>query len=175
MANELTRVGYGQVEPNHLSAQRTGQIYAQLPVNATVLTTTWSGVVENGVFAKYDYEDGEVNVTDGSGTGEWMLVYNEEKLYEVGELRKDFALKEAEAVDGEVVPRLYKTNVGDIYTTNCVDPESAGLAVVGALLTPGADGYLEVTTDGTKDMLWKVVAVITMPDAQTAVKLQRVK
>ena len=23
--------GYGQVEPNHLSAQHTGQIYAQLP------------------------------------------------------------------------------------------------------------------------------------------------
>ena len=28
MAN-MKRIGYGQVEPNHLSAQRNGQIYAQ--------------------------------------------------------------------------------------------------------------------------------------------------
>ena len=28
--------GYGQVEPNHLSAQRTGQIYAQLPANKDI-------------------------------------------------------------------------------------------------------------------------------------------
>ena len=26
----FTRVGYGQVEPNQLSAQKTGQIYASL-------------------------------------------------------------------------------------------------------------------------------------------------
>ena len=34
--------GYGQVEPNHLSAQRTGQIYAQLPAAADI------DVLENG-------------------------------------------------------------------------------------------------------------------------------
>ena len=28
--------GYGQVEPNHLSAQRNAQIYAQLPANAEI-------------------------------------------------------------------------------------------------------------------------------------------
>ena len=28
--------GYGQVEPNHLSAQKTGQIYAQLPAAADI-------------------------------------------------------------------------------------------------------------------------------------------
>ena len=28
--------GYGQVEPNHLSARRTGQIYAQLPAAAAI-------------------------------------------------------------------------------------------------------------------------------------------
>jgi hypothetical protein len=45
----MERIGYGQVEPNHLSAQRTGQIYAQLPA-ASDLTT-----LENGQFVKYDY------------------------------------------------------------------------------------------------------------------------
>ncbi len=33
---KITRIGYGQVEPNHLSAQRTAQIYAQLPANKSV-------------------------------------------------------------------------------------------------------------------------------------------
>ena len=33
---DFVQAGYGQVEPNHLSAQRTGQIYAQLPANADI-------------------------------------------------------------------------------------------------------------------------------------------
>ena len=44
----ITRNGFGQVEPNHLSAQRTGQIYAQLPANEEILA------LENGMFDKYD-------------------------------------------------------------------------------------------------------------------------
>jgi hypothetical protein len=28
--------GYGQLEPNHLSAQRTGQIYGQLPADPAI-------------------------------------------------------------------------------------------------------------------------------------------
>jgi hypothetical protein len=65
--------GYAQVEPNHLSAQRTGQIYAQLPAAASI------DVLENGQFVKYDYEKGLVNF---EGKGEWMLVFNEIKLQE---------------------------------------------------------------------------------------------
>ena len=64
--------GYGQVEPQMLSAQRTGQIYAQLPANQDI------EVLENGQFVKYDYVNKEVNFT---GKGEWMMVFNEVKLY----------------------------------------------------------------------------------------------
>ena len=69
--------GYGQVEPNHLSAQRTAQIYAQLPAAPSIQ------ILEQGQFVKYDYAAnengiGEVNFT---GAGEWMMVYNEIKLY----------------------------------------------------------------------------------------------
>ena len=64
--------GYGQVEPNHLSAQRTAQVYAQLPAAADI------NVLEQGQFVKYDYAKGVCNFT---GAGEWMLVYNEIKLY----------------------------------------------------------------------------------------------
>ena len=69
--------GYGQVEPNHLSAQRTGQIYAQLPADPAI------ELLEQGQFVKYDYaaNDNDIGLVDFSGEGEWMLVYNEIKLY----------------------------------------------------------------------------------------------
>lgn len=75
--------GYGQVEPNHLSAQRTGQIYAQLPAKSDI------EVLENGQFVKYDYQNKEVNFT---GKGEWLMVFNEVKLYRDYEQYDDFAM-----------------------------------------------------------------------------------
>ena len=48
-----------------------------------------------------------------------MLVYNEEKLYdERRQNHKDFAMIAEEMADKTIYPRLLKTNVGDIYTTN---------------------------------------------------------
>jgi hypothetical protein len=85
--------GYGQVEPNHLSAQRTGQIYAQLPAAASI------DVLENGQFVKYDYKNEEVNFT---GAGEWMLVFNEIKLYREHQMDCEFAMKK-----GDYVARIY--------------------------------------------------------------------
>jgi len=32
----IKRIGFGQVEPNHLSAQRNGQVYASLPCNKDI-------------------------------------------------------------------------------------------------------------------------------------------
>lgn len=215
--------GYGQVEPNHLSAQRTGQIYAQLPAAADI------DVLENGQFVKYDYFKGEVNYT---GEGEWMLVYNEVKLYRDGQVDAEFAMKKGDyfariyspvdystATDAQsrfyggkdssggdiekvtapadmyepnynedpfhivagikpakmpagktMVPRVFKTNVGDIYTTNCINKEEVAL---GDLLAPAADGYLaEAGDDAT--MKWQVVKIYTMPDRQKAAKLVRI-
>lgn len=182
--------GYGQVEPNHLSAQRTGQIYAQLPTNPAI------NVLENGQFVKYDYANGEVNYT---GVGEWMLVFNEVKLYDDWrESYKDFAMIKSNYTPGsdtithgglgpfkgQMTPRVFKTNVGDIYTTNCIGgantsgtAEYAGISVEeGNLLKVGADGYL--TTGGDMDtdsMVWQVVKVYTLADSQPAVKIMRVK
>lgn len=75
--------GYGQVEPNHLSAQLNGQIYAQLPAAADI------EILENGQFAKYDYVNG---VVDFDGAGDWMLVFNEVKVYRNFEGDADFAM-----------------------------------------------------------------------------------
>lgn len=165
--------GYGQVEPNHLSARRTGQIYAQLPVNKDI------EVLENGQFAKYDYVKGEVNFT---GKGEWMLVFNEVKVYDAREQDQDFAMIRdnydarvynavgAEMPEGtKMVPRLFKTNVGDIFTTNCINEEELA---VGDELSPAADGYLAKGGDGS--IVFAVVKVYTMPDGQKGVKIQRI-
>lgn len=164
MAN-ITRIGYGQVEPNHLSAQRTAQIYAQLPCEDSI------EVLENGQFVKYDYANKEVNLT---GKGEWMLVFNEIKLYDDRkQMYRDFAMKKEECVNGEIVPRVFKTNIGDIYTTNMVD--STKEYVEGALLKVGTDGIL--TTGGSleDDMCWEVAMVYTLADGQPAIKIMRVK
>lgn len=220
--------GYGQVEPNHLSAQRTGQIYAQLPAAADI------DMLENGQFAKYDYKEGEVNF---SGPGEWMLVFNEVKTYRDGLGPQDFAMikgnyqarvyspfngetvdaqsrfyggKDAEGNNIEkvtapadpyepnynedpfhistgakpklmkegttMVPRLLKTNVGDIFTTNTINFTVNHTSVsVGDLLAPAEDGYLVDAMDASETtMRWQVVKVYTLADRNKAVKIMRV-
>ena len=89
----FNRIGYGQVEPNQLSAQKTGQIYASLPLNKDVK------VLQNGEFMYYDYATGMVSA---DGQGEPMLVFNEIKIYEDRLSYKDFAM----------------IRVGDNYVTN---------------------------------------------------------
>lgn len=207
--------GYGQVEPNHLSAQRTSQIYAQLPAAAKI------DKLENGQFVKYDYANNEVNFT---GLGEWMLVYNAVKVYRDLEGEADFAmLKEnynarvyspvdgtsAEVYQGvnykdsvlsadpyevdstdnpftnvrftspalmpkdtTMVPRVFKTNVGDIFTTNMVNETELKATDV---LVVGDDGILTKTAgENAGDMKWQVVKVYTLPDRQKAVKIMRI-
>ena len=267
---KFVEMGYGQVEPNHLSAQRTAQIYAQLPADPSI------EVLEQGQFVKYDYAAGLVNFT---GAGEWMLVYNEIKLYREHQLDCEFAMikgnyqarvyspldgnKDAEELygptrllqgrnekwDGEkfvaaeqllgpngyvapeeaadfsvassvhdyyemndindpaikeeyrkrlfmklravknpeammpagttMVPRVFKTNVGDHYTTNMINEDTLA---VGDVLYVGAKGILCKTAAeavegefaGSGDMKWQVVKVYTMPDHQKGVKILRI-
>lgn len=190
----MKRVGYGQVEPNHLSAQRTGQIYAQLPAKSDI------NLLENGQFVKYNYADG---VVDFEGEGEWMLVYNEVKLYDAPwrESYKDFAMIKDNYTPGsdsithdglgpfkgQMTPRLFKTNIGDIFTTNCLEKaNTSGKAevtltdlTVGDVVAPTkTNGYLKKSNSGTTTddtvMKWQVVKLTTMPDGQAAVKLMRI-
>jgi len=112
-----TRIGYGQVERQHMAAPHNGQIYAQLPaLNADGTAITQ---LENGQFLKYDYANGKAGIgTSGDGK-EWFLVYNEEKLYdERYQNHKDFAMLAKDMSDGKIYPRLLRTFVGDVFTTN---------------------------------------------------------
>ena len=190
MATTIKRTGFGQVEPNHLSAQRTSQIYAQLPAANSI------EILENGQFVKYDYANGVCNFT---GKGEWMMVFNEVKLYDGWrETYKDFAMKKSNYTPGgnithdgvgpfpgQMVPRVIKTNIGYIYTTNAIGgPNTDGKAAyagidvtVGDLLKVNeANGFLVAGGNAdTDDMVWQVVKVYTMADGQPAVKLMRIK
>ena len=162
----LVKEGFGQLEPNHLSAQRNGQIYAQLPCDSSI------EVLQNAQFVKYDYAKGKVGYT---GEGEWMLVYNEVKLYDPRHSYKDFALQKKNCVGGEMVPRVMKTMVGDIFTTNLVDLKDKGAAFdVGDKLVVGTTGILEYSAAPGAGMVWQVAKVYTMADGQPAVKIQRI-
>ena len=162
----LVKEGFGQLEPNHLSAQRNGQIYAQLPCESSMED------LQNAQFVKYDYAEGEVNFT---GAGEWMLVYNEVKLYDPRHSYKDFALQKKNCVGGVMVPRVMKTMVGDIFTTNLVDAKEKDTTLaVGDKLVVGTTGILEYSAAPGAGMVWQVAKVYTMADGQPAVKIQRI-
>lgn len=166
-------VGYGQVEPNHLSAQKTGEILAQLPFYSATATD----VLENGMFAKYDAANSKVQL---SGNGEWMLHFSEVKVYGERETDANFAIKVGE------YPRLFKTNVGDIFTTNVYDLNSQGDAGAGdlfiissgvltkqastATIGTGAETDIAVGT-----IVFEAVKVTTLPDGKAAVKFIRVQ
>ena len=193
MAINIQRTGFGQIEPNHLSAQRNGKIYAQLPAhikkaNGTQIDTAETiTILENGQFAKYDYANGEVNFNTAPESGEWMLVYNEVKLYDSKEFYKDFALKASNYTEGVITPRLLKTDVGDIFTTNAIKVGNVAgnvklsdtdkvVLTKGDLLTVGANGFLVSGGDiESDDFVWQVVEETTMPDGDNAVKVRRVK
>lgn len=78
--------GYGQVEPNHLSAPQNGQVYAQLPAAREIQ------LLENGQFVKYDYAKGVCDFNADQTAGAWMMVYNEVKVYRDYETDADFAM-----------------------------------------------------------------------------------
>lgn len=193
-----TRKGFGQVEPNHLSARYTGQIYAQLPAkhaDGTAITQ-----LENGQFLKYDYVNARASDSNAS-VGEWMLVFNEEKLYdERYQNHRYFALKNTDFTDNLIYPRLLKTNVGDIFSTNTFRTSGGATVSTGDqeitipdldvddILVVGTTGWLEKAENlPASGIAFKVVPHFsqkkvegewtgyTLADKQFGVKLQRVQ
>lgn len=80
-------------------------------------------------------------------------------------------------MDG-IAPRLVKTNVGDIFTTNMVAAGDEVTYSKGDILKLKKTdrNTLELTKDGDIDTVaFAVVKVYTMPDGQPGLKVQRVK
>jgi hypothetical protein len=83
-----------------------------------------------------------------------------------------------------MVPRVFKTNVGDIFTTNTVAipvsvvdgvvVEDLSGIVAGKFLAPNDEGYLAPAADDAAGMLWQIVKVYTLADRQRAVKIMRI-
>ena len=71
-----------------------------------------------------------------------------------------------------MVPRVFKTHEGDIFTTNTVMETSLK---VGDLLSPNAQGYLAKVENADGAFVWEVVKVYSMPDMQPGVKVMRIK
>ena len=80
-----------------------------------------------------------------------------------------------------IAPRLVKTNVGDIYTTNMVEVGTSDSAITyqekDILTLKKTDGNtLVLSKTGDIDTITFVVAkVYTMPDGQPGLKVQRIK
>jgi hypothetical protein len=80
-----------------------------------------------------------------------------------------------------MVPRVFKTNVGDIFTTNTIavpvldngDLDLSGIEVT-KCLAPNADGYLAPAEADAEGMLWQIAKVYTLADRQRAVKIIRI-
>ena len=201
MAVKLQRIGYGQVERQHMAAPHNGQIYAQLPaLDAEGNPITQ---LENGQFLKYDYANGKAWVGTADDGKEWFMVYNEEKLYdERYQNHKDFAMLAKDMSDGTIYPRLLRTFVGDIFTTNTFrttdgatvkgknDKITLPQLKIGDYVTIDKDGWLKGvgTTMPEDDIVFQVIPHFTqmsmeekdrpdytLPDRQYAVKLQRIK
>ena len=77
-------------------------------------------------------------------------------------------------MDG-IAPRLVKTNVGDLYTTNMVDEE--GTYEVGTVLTlkkTNRNTLVLSSSGNINSVKFIVVKDYTMPDGQRGLKLQRI-
>ena len=77
-------------------------------------------------------------------------------------------------MDG-IAPRLFKTNIGDIFTTNMVKEGDykEGDKLVPALNSDSKTLVLQPGSEG--NMVWVVVKAYNMADGQPAVKIQRIK
>ena len=155
----------GVVEPNHLSAPRNGQVYAQYATESNITE------LENGMYVKYDAADGNLNC-DSNTDGPWYMVFNEEKLYdERKQSHRDYSMKKDDFTNDKMVPRIFAVQPGDIYTTNTL-ADVASVAV-GAKLYPNADGLLSTTVPAGKTAFAEVIKEYTLPDAITpAVKIR---
>jgi len=99
----------------------------------------------------------------------YEIHYNEDPFH-IESLYKEKMMPEN---GNSMVPRLIKTHVGDIFTTNMIKDASVQLK---QKLVPGAKGILEVkATPAANDMVWQVVKIYTMPDHQPGVKLMRIQ
>ncbi len=182
---------YAVLEPNFLAARRTGQVRAQLPLNATDFATK---PAQNGTFLLYDMAGGSVR-EPGETTPEaikgLMLHFSVEKEYDnvrPGLNTHAVWRQVANEYPGSPYPRLFQPHVGDTFTTDAVrfngtlDAEAL-LAAYDALNPASAattfavdqNGFIDAATDRSATVTGlrvKLVKKTTLPDGGKACKFQ---
>lgn len=167
-------MAYGVVEFNHVAAQKTGRVFAQLPASSG-LASAASNMLENGMIVVYDSVDGEVRLPTSADTvADLRLHKSAEKLYDkfANEL-SDFALDLTQGV----YPRVYALQSGDTYTVTLpVVAEAIGSISVGDTLYADVDGGTGGVTiaSGTNNIAFaKVVKLTTGPNgSDDAIKVE---
>jgi len=172
--------GYGVVELNHVAAVKTGQIYAQLPLDGT--TDFASAPAENGMLLVYDLIAGKVRKPDA--ITEYVYLHKSvEKEYN----QTDLGLEKFAVAKDTVYPRLYKLEVGDTFTTTAFSYSDATYANVAAIqaainastvygiCSTSGDIAIVATTGGTEVVVLKAITTTTLPNGDTGIKFQVIK
>lgn len=174
--SKMKKVGYGQLEPNRLTAQTTKEIYAQLPAESSL------AVIENGMALIYDQVAKKVKTPSTKGKGLVGLVYNEIILEdERYQQDSDYAMMSKKEtpyqVAMEAYPRVYGLHVGDTFTTNTVKiddtyKDASPVVPAGVKFVADIDGYWTQVADATgAQVVAECVKDYTLPDGQRALKL----
>lgn len=171
---------YGQVSVVRAAWGESARIFAQLPCDEKIKK------LENGMFVKYDRQLGVTTSEDS--LAEWVMVLNEERLFErdtVGhrETKKDFVYDIEDFFDNKIYPRCVGTTNNDTLIMNTVASDTysegnylqpvvpeEGDWVGGAILTK-----MKAAPTANDKEVWKVVQEDLMPDGHKALRLQKIQ
>ena len=129
--------------------------------NGTEYELDENGVSKEQIEVEYPYDDVTADTEDiyewGFTNDPWrrLGLYREKKM----------------PAGTTMVPRVFKTNVGDIFTTNTIDEETLA---IGDIVAPKTSNGILAKSGDTTSMKWQVVKLYTMPDNQKGVKIMRI-
>ena len=172
--DKIKKFGYAQVEPNRLSAQKTRQVFAQLPLADDV------DMAENGMALVYDLTTGTVRFPKEAGEHAELHMSAINLPDDNSQLDTDFVLVNNDEnpfqAKTTMYPRVYGLTVGDTFPTNAVMIDHAHVSAAvpqGTKFTSGKEGYwipLDTATVTDPSIVLQVVKDYTMPDGQRGIK-----
>ena len=123
-----TITNYGVAELTKVVSRKTGEIEAQMALNSAILT------LENGMITYIDVVNNEVVTTYDAATclqTKYLHFSNARRYVTGSEGMNNFVYENS----ADVLPRLYKLHIGDLFVTNLID--------TGDVLT--YEGFADVT------------------------------
>lgn len=166
--------GYGQLELNQVAFRRDGRVEAQCALSTDDFSA--AAPCEVGMLLAVDKANRKIKLPTANEKLPIALNYSTEHMYD----ERANALKNFFMVPGEFLPRMGYLDIGDRFTTNCIDLGSyADLAAVKTAMASGivyagacTNGAIQLTgsTKPSFGPVLQVVKVYTMPDGTPGVK-----